>query len=133
MKVKELIARLMEIDGEAEILIHLDLYRFAPLVYVGPMNTANLPDDDQNIQLVISPWEPSDPLDAHCEFLQSGIEIRDAFGTAEEPKPNSESSGRPKALKIGTELRRIVQEVGGMDDLNLEEMPSSQKDHHSVS
>jgi hypothetical protein len=128
MKVRDLIATLKKIDGEAEILLHFGRSRFAPPVYVGPVDTADPLEDDQNIQLVISPWESSDPEQAHLEFLQSGIEIRDVFGATALPGTNLEGVLPTKDPKMGTEIYCTAREVGGPDDLNIEEQLLAQKD-----
>jgi len=62
MKVSELIDRLRAFDLDVEVYLQLGSRSFASPVWVGIMDTAGLFDEEQDLQLVISPWEPGDHL-----------------------------------------------------------------------
>jgi hypothetical protein len=58
MKVSELIDRLRVFDSHTEVYLQIDSRTFDPPVWVGIMDTAGLFDEEKNLQLVISPWDP---------------------------------------------------------------------------
>ena len=57
MKVSELIDRLREFDSNAEVYLQRDSRSFASPAWVGIMNTAGLSQEEEDLRLVISPWE----------------------------------------------------------------------------
>jgi hypothetical protein len=58
MKVSELIDRMREFDSDAEVYLQYDRRGFASPVWVGIMNTSGLFEEEEDLRLVISPWEP---------------------------------------------------------------------------
>ena len=58
MKVQQLIDLLSKFDADADIYMKVDSRCFAPPVWLGVLDTAGLFDEEKNLQLVISPWEP---------------------------------------------------------------------------
>jgi hypothetical protein len=58
MKVSELIDRLRAFDPNAEVYVPDSRRNFASSIWVGMMHTAGLFDQEKDLQLVISPWEP---------------------------------------------------------------------------
>jgi len=62
MKVGELIDKLREFDSNAEICVQIDRRHFAFPVWIGFMDTAGLFEEETNVQLVISVWEPAEHL-----------------------------------------------------------------------
>lgn len=62
VKVSELIDRLQAFDINAEVYLQIDGRQFAPPLWVGIMDTAGLFDEEKDLQLVISAWEPAEYL-----------------------------------------------------------------------
>ena len=60
MKVSDLIEQLQAFDQKAEICMQINSGTFVSPVWVGIMDTAGLFDDENDFQLVVSPWEPED-------------------------------------------------------------------------
>ena len=58
MKVSELIDRMREFDSDAEVYLQYDRRGFASPVWVGIMNTSGLFEEEEDLRLVISSWEP---------------------------------------------------------------------------
>ena len=58
MNVSELIDRLREFDSNAEVYLQCDSRSFASPAWVGIMKTAGLFEEEEDLRLVISPWEP---------------------------------------------------------------------------
>jgi len=58
MKVSELIDRLREFDSNAEVYLQCDSRSFPSPAWVGIMNTAGLFEEEEDLRLVISSWEP---------------------------------------------------------------------------
>ena len=70
MKVSELIDRLGEFDSNAEVYLQCDSRSFASPAWVGIMNTAGLFEEEEDLRLVISPWEP--------EVSIAGLRVRNS-------------------------------------------------------
>jgi hypothetical protein len=58
MKVRKLIDLLGESDIDADVYVQVDSRSFAPAVWLGILDTAGLFDEEKDLQLVISPWQP---------------------------------------------------------------------------
>jgi hypothetical protein len=58
MKVRQLIDLLGEFDMDADVYVQVDSRSFARPVWLGVLDTAGLFDEEKNLQLVISPWQP---------------------------------------------------------------------------
>ena len=58
MKVSALINRLREFDSNAEVYLQCDSRSFPSPARVGIMNTAGLFEEEEDLRLVLSPWEP---------------------------------------------------------------------------
>jgi hypothetical protein len=67
MTVSDLIDRLRGFDLHTEVYLQLDRRTFAPPVWVGIMDTAGLFDEEKDLQLAISPWEPEDYLEPESD------------------------------------------------------------------
>lgn len=58
MKAHELINRLQEFDPDSEVYVQYGSRGFAPPVWVGIVDSAGIFDEEKDLQLVISSWEP---------------------------------------------------------------------------
>jgi hypothetical protein len=93
MNVNELIDRLRAFDLHTEVYLQLDRRTFAPPVWVGIMDTAGLFDEEKDLQLVISPWEPegylkpdSDEQRARREALAELVAYDQELGLSNDKK-----------------------------------------------
>ncbi len=70
MKVIDLIEKLQAFDPNADILVQIEIRRFASPVWIGVMDTSGLFDERKEFRLVISAWQPEDYLRPSAEEQQ---------------------------------------------------------------
>ena len=58
MKVSELIDRLREFDSNTEVYLQCGSRSLASPAWAGIMNTAGLFEEEEDLRIVLSPWEP---------------------------------------------------------------------------
>lgn len=67
LKVHELINRLQVFDPDAEVYLQCGSRSFVPSVWVGIVDIAGIFDEEKDLQLMISPWEPEEYLRAESD------------------------------------------------------------------